>query len=109
MSTHYRLVFCTCPDDETATALAKGLVEAHLAACVNLLPNIRSIYTWKGNLEIDSEVLLVIKTRQDRMEALEQFILSHHPYELPEVVAVSLEQGNQGYLEWLGTWLDSTD
>ncbi len=109
MSTHYRLVFCTCPDDDTAARLAQGMVEARLAACVNILPNIRSVYSWKGKLESDDEVLLLIKTRQDRIDDLEQFILSHHPYELPEIVSVSIEQGQQKYLQWIGAWLDSTD
>lgn len=109
MSTHYRVVFCTCPDEATATTLAKGLVERHLAACVNLLNGVRSIYSWKGETQIDQEVLLVIKTRRDRIDNLQQFILSHHPYELPEIVVVSIEQGNQGYLEWIGEWLDSSN
>ncbi len=109
MSTLYRVVFCTCPNDDTAACLAKGLVEAHLAACVNILPNIRSVYSWKGKLEIDDEVLLLIKTRQDRLSDLQRFILSHHPYELPEIVSVSIEQGLQSYLEWISAWLDTTD
>ena len=106
MSTHYRVVFCTCPDEDTATTLAGELVERHLAACVNLLSGVRSIYPWKGEIQCDQEVLLVIKTRKDRIDELQRFILTHHPYELPEFVVVSIEQGNQGYLEWIGEWLD---
>jgi len=109
MSTHYRVVFCTCPDSDTAIELAKGLVEAHLAACVNLLPGIQSVYSWKRQLQIDHEVLMVIKTRRDQLNDMEQFILAHHPYELPEIVAVSIDHGNQDYLEWVSTWLDSSD
>ncbi len=109
MSTHYRLILCTCPDGDSAARLARGLVTRHLAACVNLVPGLTSIYAWQGNIETDQEVLLLIKSRSDRFEAIQAFIRAHHPYELPEIVAVPIEEGSPGYLAWLGDWLDASD
>lgn len=108
MSTQYRIVFCTCPDTESATRLAQGLVANRLAACVNLVPGLSSVYAWQGKIETAGEVLLVIKTRADRFPDLEAFIQSHHPYELPEIVMVSVEQGSKAYLDWISAWLDSS-
>ncbi|MFN3920535.1 MAG: divalent-cation tolerance protein CutA [Methylohalobius sp.] len=108
MSTPYRIVLCTCPDSESASRLAQGLVENRLAACVNQLPGLTSIYPWQGRIETASEVLLIIKTRADRLAELEAFIQAHHPYELPEIVAVSVEQGSKAYLDWISAWLDSS-
>ena len=108
MSTHYRLVLCTCPDNESATRLAQGLVTQHLAACVNVIPGLTSVYAWKGRIETDQEVLLLIKSRGDRLAALQAFIREHHPYELPEIVAVPIEEGSRDYLAWLGDWLDAS-
>jgi periplasmic divalent cation tolerance protein len=100
------LVLCTCPDAATAERLAALLVDQRLAACVNILPGLTSVYRWKGVLERDSEVLLLAKSRADRYPALEAALVEHHPYELPEVVAVSLNQGLDGYLAWLDSTLD---
>lgn len=108
MSTQYRIVLCTCPDSESASRLAQGLVENRLAACVNQLSGLTSIYPWQGKIETASEVLLIIKTRADRLAELEAFIQAHHPYELPEIVAVSVEQGSKAYLDWISAWLDSS-
>jgi periplasmic divalent cation tolerance protein len=100
------LVRCTCPDAATAERLAALLVDQRLAACVNILPGLTSVYRWKGVLERDSEVLLLAKSRADRYPALEAALVEHHPYELPEVVAVSVNQGLDGYLAWLDSTLD---
>ena len=104
--THHQLVLCTCPDTETAGRLAAELVERRLAACVNILPEVTSVYRWQGKIETESEVLLLVKTRSDRYQEVEKTLLERHPYELPEVVAVSLEQGLSGYLAWLDSALD---
>ena len=96
-----RLVFCTCPDDDTAQALAHHLVESRLAACVNLLPPMLSVYGWQGKIEQAREVQLLIKTCADRLEALTSAISQHHPYELPEILVVSPSAGLPAYMDWI--------
>ena len=96
-----RLVFCTCPDAATAQALARLLVERRLAACVNLLPQMQSLYRWQGQVEQAEEVQLLAKTTADRLEALSAAILQHHPYELPEILALSPNAGLPAYLDWI--------
>ncbi len=96
-----RLVFCTCPDATTAQALARLLVERRLAACVNLLPPMQSVYRWQGQVEQAEEFQLLIKTTADRLEALTAALLQHHPYELPEILAVSPSAGLPAYLDWI--------
>jgi len=104
---HHRLCLCTCPDEQTARDLARSLVEARLAACVNILPAISSVYVWQGQIEQDDEVLLLIKTQQQRLADLEAHILERHPYELPEVIAVPVTEGLTGYLQWLDDVMES--
>jgi periplasmic divalent cation tolerance protein len=96
-----RVAFITAPDLETATRVARALVEEHLVACVNLVPGIRSIYRWEGAIEQDAEVLLVVKTRADRTEDLVDRVVELHPYDLPEVVMLPAVGGNPGYLDWV--------
>ena len=108
MTTHYRIVLCTCPDDGSAADLARRLVENRLAACVNVLPGLTSVYGWQGQIETDREALLVVKTRADRFDDLAACIRRHHPYELPEIVAVPIEQGSSTYLQWIDSWLDAS-
>ncbi|WP_449467849.1 divalent-cation tolerance protein CutA [Stenotrophomonas humi] len=96
-----RLVFCTYPDLDGAQALAHLLVERRLAACVNLLPPMRSVYRWQGQIEQAQEVQLLIKTCADRLEALTIAIQQEHPYELPEIIAISPSAGLPAYLEWI--------
>ncbi|XP_041568607.1 divalent-cation tolerance protein CutA [Taeniopygia guttata] len=93
--------FVTCPNLSVATELARALVQQRLAACVNIIPGVTSVYTWQGKLEEDSEVLLMIKTRSSRVPALSDFVRSRHPYEVPEVVALPVAQGNPPYLRWV--------
>ena len=95
------LAWSTCPDEGTARRIATRLVEERLAACVNVVPEITSIYRWQGALETASECLLIIKTRGERLAVLEQRLVELHPYELPEFVAVAVEGGSAAYLEWL--------
>lgn len=104
----YLIVFCTCPDDTTAYALAKQLVENKLAACVNLMPNLQSIYCWKGQIETAKEVQLIIKTTSDAYKKLEAFLQNAHPYECPEIVALPITQGLPGYLQWINESLVNT-
>jgi periplasmic divalent cation tolerance protein len=75
------VIICTCPNETTASKLAGGLVEEKLAACVNILPGIRSIYRWQGKISNDTEVLMVIKSLASRFGDLESWLLEHHPYE----------------------------
>jgi periplasmic divalent cation tolerance protein len=96
-----RLVYCTCPDAATGQRIAEALVGERLAACVNLLPGITSVYRWQGQVEQASEVLMLIKTTADRLEALSARILELHPYELPEVIAVEVRAGLPDYLDWV--------
>lgn len=95
------LVFCSCPDRQTADLLATTLVEEQLAACVSTLPAITSVYRWQGQLERAEEVLLLAKTEASRVPALSARILALHPYELPEVVAVEATGGLPAYLAWV--------
>lgn len=101
-----QLVCCTVPDTETASKLAKRLVEQRLAACVNIISGVRSVYEWQGKLCDDAEALLLIKTTTDKLEPLQSFILSEHPYELPEVIAVPIEAGLPAYLDWIDNTLN---
>lgn len=97
----YRVVLTTCPDAGVAEGIAGRLVADRLAACVNILPGVRSIYEWQGAVENDAEVLLVIKTRADRYSALEAVIRETHPYQVPEVLALDVAAGLPEYLQWM--------
>jgi periplasmic divalent cation tolerance protein len=99
--TSARVVFVTCPDEECAVALARSLVEKRLAACVNVVQNVRSIYRWEDQVQQDTEVLLVVKTRVDRVAALTSTVQQEHPYDVPEVVVLPVEQGSRAYLSWI--------
>lgn len=100
-----RVVFCTLPSPEKASEIARILVEEQLAACVNLVAGLRSIYRWKGEVQDDTETLAIIKTTAERYDALAARILELHPYEVPEIIAVPLVGGHAPYLAWLA---DST-
>jgi periplasmic divalent cation tolerance protein len=95
------LATCTCPDRPTALSLARDLVELRLAACVQVLPGVHSVYRWAGQVEDAEEVLLLIKTMSDRLEPLTQAILERHPYELPEIIALQAGGGLDRYLQWV--------
>jgi periplasmic divalent cation tolerance protein len=96
------VVLCTCPDEATAAGIATALLAAELAACVNCVPGIRSMYRWEGQIRDDTEVLLVIKTRVARYAALEAALRASHPYDLPEIIALPVVGGSQDYLRWIG-------
>lgn len=93
-------MLCTCPP-EAADQLATALVEEQLAACVNVLPGIQSVYRWQGALERSAETLLLAKTTSDRYPALETRLRALHPYDLPEIIALPVERGLPGYLAWV--------
>lgn len=100
-SSQYRMVFCTCADMETAQSIAKSLLEQSLAACVNILPGVTSLYKWKGNIESDNELLLLIKTHTCRLPELQKTIKGLHSYELPEIIDVPITGGLKEYLNWI--------
>lgn len=104
----YCLVLSTCPASEAAQSLAKTLVEEHLAACVNILPGLVSVYSWQGVMESSPETLLLIKTAKPTYPLLEARLRELHPYELPEIVAIDIERGLPDYLQWIRLWLTST-
>lgn len=97
---HY-LVLTTCPPT-AARALAESVLAERLAVCVNILPEVRSIYRWKGAVEEGQETLLLIKTTAACYPRLEQHVRAHHPYELPEIIALDVTAGSAAYLAWIG-------
>lgn len=102
VSTPFRIVLITAPRGRKADALARGLVAARLAACVNVMPSVVSHYRWKGRLRKDAESLLIVKTKASRISALRRWIEENHPYEVPEVLALTVDAGSAAYLKWLG-------
>ncbi|MDM8564269.1 divalent-cation tolerance protein CutA [Candidatus Halobeggiatoa sp. HSG11] len=106
MKSDYQLLLTTCPSSEIAESLACLLLEKRLVSCVNILPNVRSFYEWKGKITNEAEVLLFIKTRSEHYTAIEQTLLQQHPYEVPELIALCIKTGLPSYLAWLD---DSTD
>lgn len=105
MNTDVLIVYCTFPapgaDGDKALDIARALVDDKLVACVNLIPQVRSIYSWQGQVCDDQETLAIIKTTAARFEALRARILDLHPYECPEIIAVPLSAGHPDYLAWV--------
>jgi len=95
------LVLTNLPDRAAAERLADALIGGRFAACVNVLAPCQSVYRWKGAVQHDEEHPVLIKTTDERYPALEQAIRAHHPYELPEIVAVPIERGLPAYLDWI--------
>ena len=95
------VVFLTAANGEEATRLADLLIGAHLAACVQILPEMESVYRWQGQIERQSEILLIIKTARGKFAELEREVRALHSYETPEIVAIPIVTGSQPYLEWL--------
>lgn len=96
-----QIVLCTCPNQEVATKLGTTLVEAKLAACVNLIPGLTSIYTWQDKVETSTEILLLIKTQARVFHLLEKAIIQDHPYDCPEIISIPITHGFSGYLQWI--------
>lgn len=95
------IVFCTCDTAEEADRVANALVHERLAACVNVLPGLQSVYRWQGAVERAREILLLIKTTPARFSALRDRIQAIHSYDTPEIVAIPIADGSERYLAWL--------
>ncbi len=102
----YILCLVTIDDLKKASEIAGILVEKNLAACVNIVPEIQSIYRWKGKICNETERMMIIKTREDLFEELEATIIKLHPYEIPEIISFEIQRGFSGYLRWID---DSTE
>ncbi len=95
------VIHCSCPDVATAERIARALVEEHLAACVQVLPGMLSIYSWRGEVQQETEVLLLAKTTRERLDALKARLDELHPYEMPELLALEAVDGLVPYLGWI--------
>ena len=94
-------IYCMVPDKDTAGAIGRKLVESRLAACVSFGSPVQSIYRWQGVIEEATELALTIKTVQENYSRIEELILSLHPYDVPEIVAVNMDDGLKPYLDWI--------
>ncbi|SEO45401.1 divalent cation tolerance protein [Luteibacter sp. UNC138MFCol5.1] len=101
-------ILIACPPGEPAATLARGLIEAGLAACVNHLPGVRSTYRWKGEIVTESEDLLLVKTLREAFPAVEAWVVANHPYDVPEIVALPLVEGHAPYMAWLEASVDAS-
>jgi periplasmic divalent cation tolerance protein len=97
----YYIFFVSVPNIEEASDIANILVESRIAACVNIIQNITSIYRWKGNIETENEVLLIIKTTEEKSDLLIKRIQEIHSYSNPECIAFKIEKGSHEYLDWI--------
>jgi len=102
MTPEYVIVLTTLPSDVESRDFGRTLVEERLAACVNLLPAMDSVYRWEGQIEHDTERQVIIKTSRERVVALWERIRELHPYETPEFVVLSIQDGSDAYLRWIG-------
>jgi periplasmic divalent cation tolerance protein len=105
--TDVRVVLVTCPHAEAAASLARTLVQERLAACGNILPGLRSIYRWEGEVQDEPEVLLLLKTTAARFESLRERVVALHPYQVPEVLSLAVEAGHAPYLAWVAGGVDA--
>ncbi|MBS9392211.1 MAG: divalent-cation tolerance protein CutA [Dolichospermum sp. LBC05a] len=105
----FLFVYVTCKDRGEALYVGKTVVEAHLAACANIIDGMESIYWWNGELQVEKEAILIMKSRRDLFAELTAKVKSVHSYEVPCVVALPIEQGNQDYLNWLMAETKATD
>lgn len=101
------VLFSTCSDEKEAEKLARLLVDSRLAACVSVIPGIRSFYRWKGEVEISAECLLLIKSSRENFDALRERLEGAHSYEVPEVLALPVIAGSTKYMNWLDANLSS--
>ena len=101
MASDYCVVFCTCPDATIAESIAQQLTESRLIACTNIVPHLSSIYFWEAKVTQGNEVLMIMKTKQEKLPDLEKALVALHPYKFPEFIAMPIIYGNSKYLEWI--------
>ena len=99
------IIYITAGSKEEADKLSRGLVEEKLAFCVNTIPGIQSTYQWKGKIHVDDEILLIVKTRQDRYEALERWVKQNHSYDVPEIISLPIQKGLPEYVQAIDDWV----
>ncbi len=99
--TEYRVILITCRGEEEADRIGSALIEEHLAACVNIVPKITSIYRWKDEVCRDLETLLIVKAREGTLKKLEERVKALHSYDLAEVIALPVSGGSEDYLGWV--------
>jgi periplasmic divalent cation tolerance protein len=102
---NFQIILSTCPDQDQAERIARHLLDLHLAACVNILPGVQSIYRWQGVIESGAEVLMLIKTRSTLTREVQSAIASLHSYEVPEFLILPVSGGSESYLAWMETSL----
>jgi periplasmic divalent cation tolerance protein len=95
------IVLVTCPDEKCADKITDSVLEGKLAACVNRIPGIESKYLWKGKTESGRESLLIIKTRENLVNKIEEAVKENHPYDVPEIIALPITAGSKAYLDWI--------
>ena len=95
------VVYITAPNQEEAQSLAQALVKEKLAACVNIIPGIQSVYQWDNAIQTDQELLLICKSRTERFEALSKRVQALHSYDVPEIISIPLQNGSEPYLNWV--------
>ncbi|MCS7163879.1 MAG: divalent-cation tolerance protein CutA [Thermodesulfovibrio sp.] len=95
------VVLITVPNEDEAVKISRTLVEEKLAGCINIIKNVRSIYFWKGKIEDEPEVLMVVKTKSELFEELEKRVKSLHSYTVPEIIGLEIKKGSESYLNWL--------
>ena len=99
------IIYITAGSKEEADKLSRGLVEEKLAFCVNTVPGIQSTYQWEGKIHVDDEILLIVKTRQDRYETLERWVKQNHSYDIPEIISLPIQKGLPEYLQAIDDWV----
>jgi periplasmic divalent cation tolerance protein len=102
----FQLVLTTCPTEQVAKVIAEHLINEKLAACVNILPNITSIYSWQNEVQYDNEIQLLIKTTSNKFTQMNARINELHPYDVVEVIALNIQQGDNHYLYWIREYLN---
>lgn len=101
ISSEYSACITTVSKEEIAKKLAHSIVESKLGACVNIIPHVKSIYEWESKIQEDEELILMIKTRREYVPKLIEFVKKNHPYEVPELIELPINSGNQDYLNWI--------
>ncbi|KAI1697286.1 cutA1 divalent ion tolerance protein domain-containing protein [Ditylenchus destructor] len=109
ISSIFSVVYVTVPSVEVGKQIARRAVEGKLAACVNIIPQLTSIYEWDGRVREDTESMLIIKTKTDQLDRLKEMVLREHPYDVPEFITLPIEHGSEPFLKWVSKQVGSHD